>query len=358
MAVNSFYILLNKFIANDPISITSTYESTNDKSLSITGIVLFQLLLFYIRDKRKSKFPRKYEYLHILVFNNQFLSDASKDSIITIFGKIQKMYLALSRLTFIWKFRRAETSVSTDLFLNSINTTKSNAVIIYQNNKKYMFIVSDLLHITENALCRYQYNFEIESQMPKNPYTNQPFSFHNLYNLYFHLKNNTSIVIPSFFYLFFMEGFDLTLYVRKYEPILRKLAIQNFVWSSDENDSIIMADIDTMLMMYCHKKITVHKNFPSQVLFRVMQPYLYIYYLITYGEFEYDPQWFYENLLETKLQKFMNKNPCFGKQKISSDLSRTPSFQWGEEKKEIIKKTKPVSFFTDTNNVVFHSKHL
>lgn len=357
MTVNSFYILLNKYIATETISITSTYESTYDKSLSIVGIVLFQLLLKYIRDKRKSKFPRKYEHLGFLVFKNKFLSDDSKDSIITTFGTIQKMYMALCRLSYRWKFRRAETSVSTDLFLNPINITKPNSIIIYQNNKKYFFIVSDLLHITENALCRYQYNFEIESQMPKNPYTNQPFSIHNLYNLYFHLKHNTSIVIPSFFYLFFMEGFDLTLYVRKYEPVLRKLAIQNFVWSSDENDSILMADIDTMLGMYCYKKLTIHKNFPKQILFRVMQPYLYIYYLITYGEFEYEPLWFYEDLLETKMDKFMKKNPCFGKQKISLDFPRTPSFQWREEKEEIIKK-KTVSFFTDTNNVVFHSKHL
>jgi hypothetical protein len=293
-----------------------------------------------------------------LVLNNKFLSEASRDSIIQTFGKIQRAYIALSRMAFRWKFRRAEISVSTDLFLNPIDITKRNTITIFQNKKKYIFIVSDLLRITENALCHYQYDFEIESKMPKNPYTNQPFGFQELYHLYFHLKHNTDIVIPPFFHLFFVEGFNLSTYARNYEPILRKLAIHNFVWSSDENDSIIMADIDTMLVMYCKKQISIHKNFPKQILFRVMQPYLYIYYLVTYGEFDYDPQWFYEHLLETKLERFVHANPCFGKQKFHSTvISSKPPFKWREDEGDEKKRMKLPSFFTETK-VSFHSKHL
>jgi hypothetical protein len=154
-----------------------------------------------------------------------------------------------------------------------------------------------------------------------------------------------------------VEGFDITTYARKYEPILRKLAIHNFVWSTDENDSITMADIHSMLEMYSDNQIKIHKKFPKQILFRVMQPYLYIYYLVTYGEFDYDPQCFYENLLETKLKIFIKANPCFGKQKFSSVLSSKPKFKWREDEKEDGKELNTVSFFTDTK-VVFHSKHL
>ena len=63
--------------------------------------------------------------------------------------------------------------------------------------------------------------------IPNNPYTNEPISISNLYNLYFFYKNN-NIIIPELFYRYFKSDFCITQFLYENETYLRDISISNY----------------------------------------------------------------------------------------------------------------------------------
>ena len=78
--------------------------------------------------------------------------------------------------------------VSTDLKLNPlVGYDKRYIITIAENKVLYKFSIYDLLYVIQTNLT-YTYALFVDPKFPRNPYTNLPFSIHNLYNIFYFAK--------------------------------------------------------------------------------------------------------------------------------------------------------------------------
>lgn len=288
------------------------------KTFHVENIVLYTHLSTYIKElTHKESCDQKYK-IFSSIYKNPFLNDNCRDKILGIFCKIQKRYLALCRFAYICKLRKAHICVETDLYLNQIEPSKSNSFVLFQNNQKYYFIVSDLIKILEYAVCHeWEDEFDIISKKPCNPYNKQPLLKHDLFNIYFHMRFNMRVVIPSFFHLWFLEGFDLSSLLIKHGGLLRKICIKHHVFNVSNTSNMLYKDIRIMLFQNNYtRKWCIHEDFPRETLVDLMRPYLYIFYLIYYDVFDNEELVWYEAVLSLELMKCYKFNPLFGRRTI------------------------------------------
>ena len=335
--MNTFYILLyheifngNKVIGylenqQDIASLKTTFSqfilNQKLKSFNTEDIILFSHLTKYVIElpnKELISCKLKYKILSS-IFVNDFFDECCREKVIDRYCKIQRRYMALNRFAYLWKVKKALTCVDTDLYLNTIEPTKRNSFVLFQNNKKYCFIITDLIKILEHAVCHeWEDNFDIISKNPCNPYNKQPFLKHDLYNIYFHMRFNMLVVIPPFFHLWFIENFDLSAFPLKHTRMLRKICIKNHVFNVSNTSYIVYKDIREMLMDNSYtRKWVIHADFPRETLVDLMRPYLYIFYLIYYDVLDYEEQVWYEAALTLELIKCYKFNPQFGRRIVN-----------------------------------------
>ena len=87
-------------------------------------------------------------------------------------------------------------------------------ITIIENNKIYKFDYFEMFKLIKEKIYYHEYYFLLP-MMPTNPYTNLPFEFHNLYNIYLQILSSMYIV-PFGIRLFFTVNFDLNKFVDKY----------------------------------------------------------------------------------------------------------------------------------------------
>ena len=256
--------------------------------------------------KRKNKFQMFYDIIWI----HPFLSTEEKERLLLFFCKIQRTYHAFLSLKKIWVFKRAIVAVDQDLFLNPIDQCHPKTFVCLQDGKKYYFILSDLMKIMDRALTQHDH-FDLEAYYPKNPYTNLPFSKSMMYNFYFYI-NQMGILIPTLFHLFFLEDFNINNFVSKYDSIILKQIIKNYVFHANSTNFL-----HSILDMIDENKYTcqwaIDSDFPDDKLMDIMRPYAYIYYLILYGKLSETRFMEMSSFLYHRLFVFWKFNPNFGK---------------------------------------------
>ena len=212
-------------------------------------------------------------------FNNRFLDDKSKTNIMNIFSKSQKIYNVFSRLAYIYKIKKSTVKIEYDLYMNPIEMSNPNAILVYQERGLYMFTLSDLIRIVENAITNSP-NFFSEPLEPKNPYNNVPFSLAVLYNLYYKIKSS-SLLMPPTIHAYFMSGFNLVNFEMNNEDLIRKTAIHNYVTKG--STEILVSEVYDMLSTFIHNKIKIAEDFPEETLVEIMRPYLHLYCMYRYS---------------------------------------------------------------------------
>ena len=162
----------------------------------------------YYFDKRDF-YRSKYEFLNKNYINNAFMRKMDKEkTFLSLFSKINRIYNALNKFTYMYKYKKSKLIVDTDLCLNKIESGSPHIIEIFQENKRYLFRLQELLSIINTALTNAP-GFFCEPLMIKNPYNNIPFNKSTLYNIYFSIKFNINIYSDLFF-KFFRLNFDLT----------------------------------------------------------------------------------------------------------------------------------------------------
>ena len=185
----------------------------------------------------------------------------------------KRIYNAFTRIKYIYKFKKAEIQINHDLYLNPIDISKNNYITILQNDKKYLFTTSDIINIMNSSLSNAPHFF-VNPLISKNPYNNIPFNKSTLYNIYFFIKNS-NYIMPPLIKGFFMTNFNLHLFVKEYEAIIRDIAIENFIFKSDSN--VLYNVVINMLNKYDIKNnFSIHEDFPQEKLVSIMRPYLYL----------------------------------------------------------------------------------
>ena len=241
--------------------------------------------------------------------DNLFFSDNCKKELV-LFEKTQKTYYTLLKFVNLCKIKRMSVKVNSDLLLNEISLNDKNTVCIYQDTGLYYFSVRDLINICNSALI-FSYDFFAEPYIPKNPYTNIPFTKGILLKIYNSIRYST-YKIPLLLELFYRQQFDIKLFVLKYEPIIRDECIDHFMKIGDIDEKCDYIH-DILSMKYCYKSLLIHEYFPKDILAKAFEPILYNYLLAEHSLLSTQKRWKKKCIMKYMLRKFIDENPTFGR---------------------------------------------
>lgn len=257
---------------------------------------------------------------------NSLCNDQTKQNMIIQFSKLQKSYMALNRFAYLWKYKRAHTSVTTDLYFNDIDTTRDSSFVLYQNNTKFTFRISELMRIISGALCNnFEDNFDVKSEEPKNPYNKIEFKTHDLYNIYFHIAFNTRMNMPTLLQLWFKLNFDYQKMCIKNYVFIQETCVKNFVNTINLSNKNVFNDISKKIIPNNEytKKWTFDENFPSEEIVKKLKPCLYDFYIANNFDCEVEEQKLHINNMSRILKNIYLEDPTFGtfKKKLTFESS-------------------------------------
>ena len=282
--------------------------------------------IFNDRNNYSWKKYIKYKYFilkNYLMVENNFMDQCSKENILRIFSDTQKHIMSLYQFKkHCLNKTKKYLDEPQDLQFNLLSELPNKYTIdIIQCGIKYQFSIFDLIRIINTSLS-YEYNFFTDPKKIKNPWNNNPFSITSLYNIYFFICN-TNIKMPILFERFFQSNFNLDVFEKYNQLIIKKYIIDNC-----HNFSKIkkLSHIYNMLETFNNKRIysfqiNMDDNFPENRLLDVMEPYLKIYLMSVYS-YEDDLIIKYRSLLTKKLRQFNRINPNFGRKIISLNIKK------------------------------------
>ena len=251
--------------------------------------------------------------------DNLFFSDNCKKELI-LFEKTQKTYYTLLKFVNLCKIKRMSVKVNSDLLLNEISLNDKNTVCIYQDSGLYYFSVRDLINICNSALI-FSCDFFAEPYIPKNPYTNIPFTKGILLKIYDSIRYST-YKIPLLLELFYRQQFNIELFLLKYELIIRDECIDHFMKIGDIDEKCDYID-DILSMKYYHRHLVIDDDFPKDILVKAFEPILYNYLLAEHSLLSTHKRWKKRCIMKYMLRKFIDNNITFGRRKT---LFKKPPF--------------------------------
>jgi hypothetical protein len=203
---------------------------------------------------------------------------------IQLYNKTMKFYFGMTKLIYLIKLRYQRKYNDKNICLQEFH--KDKYIIINENNTNYVFDCSEISKICNNSLIYLDESNRLVVQKIKNPYTNLQFTLHNLYSIYFKLKDNNLLTFA--FDIFYKNNFDVYhIYTDYHYAFLKnalKLKYRNF------NSTIKCEIICNMVDEYDYIN---YKNLPSHLLLSLFhdsgehyfvmntleeQGYLYLYY--------------------------------------------------------------------------------
>ena len=240
---------------------------------------------------------------------NIFIQQKEKDCFMEIYAKSRRTYIGFSKLVILWRIRKAKQTITTDLYMNEIDHTHQNSIMIHQNNTNYWFSISDLLNQIKTALLNSPCYFA-EPLEPKNPYTNIPFTKSILYNIYFKHKQSTFLT-SVVFHGFFLAEFDLYKFRMDNESALREISIRKHIHNAEPN--VLFNEILSMCRVF---RIRVNTEVPKQELIQIMRPYFYLYMVASYHIHGLEKSSTARNRLIIQIKALRKLNPHFGRKCI------------------------------------------
>lgn len=266
--------------------------------------------------KNPYKIKDKFGFFNQTMTNN-FFNAEMKEHFLSTFCKIQQTYFAFSRLCRIWKLKYGKFVVTADLGMNELSLENKNVMCILHDNKNYLFSIRDLITLIETSLLNNYCFFSLPLAV-KNPYNNIPFNKSTLYNIYYFIRFNTDLY-PELLFHFFNANFNIAIFGRKYEYLLREISVDKYVKNTDTDS--LHGDVKDMIHLVLIRnkyKITIHKDFPKPKLVEIMRPYLQLWYSAFYSLIPIKQQSSMKRLVR-KLIKFIKFNPQFGRRYVKID---------------------------------------
>jgi len=259
------------------------------------------------------------------VLDNIFIQDGQKIYYFSIFTKIQRSYWAFSKLAQLWRWKKArQSSVDTDLYLNSLNSFKDvHKVQFLQNKTIYEFRITDIVNLWMKSLLNHM-NLRPAPCLPKNPYTNITFSKAELIHFYNSFKS-TSFAIPPLIEKFYRLNLDIEAFLIECYPELIDKTVDGYI--SDSADQMLFLDIINMVARYkrCtgNRSISVnlsdiHKNH----IITILKPILKYHLLSTYSCNPLKRK-ASKAVVKQRLRELYEKNPRFGRRYVHVQRSRT-----------------------------------
>jgi len=295
------------------------------------------------------------------IVENNFLTGEDRRKAIAIFTAIQKLRFAAIRLSHMWKLKHVRKyDVDTDLNLTPLSSyEEDDKILLIEDNRLYEFTLLDLNKIVNNGLFNSEY-MDVTVTHPRNPYTNKPFSKHNIYNiilaLMFHARGcNLKAHIISYFQC----NLDLEKFYEYNQILLKQKAVDSYIETSDTSSlfqyvcemfedyrDCTTITIDSGLR---DKKIIIEK------VSHLLSVYLFLQQINTNDNLYYK----YNRKLSVMLKEFTANNPKFGRIILvrngnSSFLRRDVSTVTQQTRGSLFSNTSLLNSNTMLSNTIFN----
>ena len=280
---------------------------------SVTKMNAQQAVILGILSCRNYSIQNKFKYIDQCM-KNVFFNEDIRTEFMNVFCKIQSVYHAFTRLSYIYKYKKSAIVVDEDLCMNKLQEHGKNVICVFQKNNRYLFNIRDLIKVVNSSLTNSHELFSLPLNV-KNPYNNIVFNKSTLYNIYFFIKFNTNLY-PELLFKFFNEGFNLRLFGKKQEHLLREYIIINYI--NNTCDDIIHEDILNMINYantFIENPIFIDNTFPKKLLIQIMKPYLQLW-MSGIHSLSSSTQRFCYKKFKTNMTYFSIYNPAFGRKII------------------------------------------
>jgi hypothetical protein len=241
---------------------------------------------------------------------NMFYSQEQKEELWNKYIKTQKKYYILSKFVSICKYKYTNVKVDTDLNLDKIVLQPHKSIQIYHDGALYYFTINDLINLCHSSLT-FSYQFFSEAYTPKNPYTNNYFTYPILLKIYFSIRHSY-FKMPVLFEMFYRSNFNIKYFKKVNDFLIREECIKSFMKNACEED--MCEYIDEMLAIKEYRKLfTFEAEFPKDILIKAFKPYVFLFIISRYSLRSSRKLWEYKVMLKKTLRKFKQLNPAFGR---------------------------------------------
>lgn len=254
---------------------------------------------------------------------NKIISEESK--LLSIFCDVQKIYHGFARLAHIFVQKKAVIQNTTDLGLNPISPSSRIVHTFLQGKSKFIMTIPEIIQTVNSALSYVNGFFILQNCIPKNPYTNVPFTKSILYNMYFAVKSSDFKMSPLF-HAFFMHHFDLTEFTEANNSQLVDYALSKYAYQTHFN--VLYPEV--LVMINCHpmmQKLYIDPMFPKDLLVNIMRPFLHLTLRLEYAIICNHEWKKVHTIWSNAMDVFYIFNPKFGRKYIRyANKKRTTSF--------------------------------
>ena len=316
-------IPLSTLIPDIP-SVTLGLKSPQDDNVNIKYQLYFMInnMKHHFNEKKTERtiektismnVSKKFKYYNQTI-KNMFLNSNIKKTIKEIFYKSQRTYHAFICFAQIIRIKHAKMNITTDLSMTPIEPNQKNITIIYQNNTKYPFTLSDLINIILTSITNAPSLFP-EPLVPKNPYNNIHFSKAILYHIYWTIKSS-NILMPPLINSYFWSCFNLKKFIVNNEQAVRDYTIKKYVMNSPV--TVLYDDILQMLdiSLVRRNRIDIDPDFPKTKLVEIMKPYLFLYIMKNDGISGTEKRRVSNIMFKREILNFIKYNPNFGRKTV------------------------------------------
>jgi len=309
---------------------------------------------FFVMYMTKNNITTTSKFLFLReVLENIFMNDQSIKKFMFCFMKVQRTYHTLSKFAYTCKFKMTKILIDKDIYLTPLVESQPRVFTLIQNNKKYLFAITDLINILNTSLGN-SFFFVAEPLPCKNPYTNLPLNKSTLYNIYFFIRRSC-FVMPHMIHRFFVSNFNLTVYAEDNEEMIRDYSIKQYIHGADEEE--IYFEIINMLQSdKIGKRIKIDEDFPKDRLINIMKPYLELYYKGTYTMNDSKRETYVIEYYN-KIRRFYEYNKLFGRKHAERSFSSNVNFNKPRTYKMVFN-DKHISFNEKESSEDFLKSHI
>jgi len=270
-----------------------------------------EILECELQDQTSSISSIKNKYKKIKnILDNIFIDNKTKKAFLNNISKTQRAYRGFSKLAQVYKYKKSEIQITTNMMFDEIEPNHRNTIKIYHEGSRYLFTKYDLLRIINNSLMNSPYYFA-EPLIIRNPYNNVPFSKSILYTIYFRLIDNP-LKFPVLFHNFVWLDFDLHLFRAENECLIREQYFREYIYNTTQET--MNYEIRSMLYTYYPGKINIVEDFPIIDLIRIFRPYYYLYLVSHYHIGGLEKRKMASEYLTHRLYELYIYNPLFGRE--------------------------------------------
>lgn len=297
--LNIIYVkIIKNMIINDNRNVLSSYNNVFHNSNIYTYLVNvdYKILSFYN------------------IVKNRVYSYDTKEQCMEYYIKSCNYYNILNRFAriCILKYRKKYDYEYDMCMENKLDDYKKEDIMFIIDNKRvYKFYSKDLYKITKKNLTM-QDDWFSTPKMICNPFTNNPFTISQLYNIYFFLESRpfrSSDVYKEYF----RNNFNIKYFQEFTLPTIREDIIKEKVKNMSNYE--ILNYSKRIFKKYCLDIGIYHKlntTFPVQLLRKHFKYYIELYLLSCYSTCQ-SKRFYYSRILKLKLKIFFKDNPTFGR---------------------------------------------